>query len=414
MKEKYADVLLEKCLDLKHSKYLYIHYPKECEEFALFVKEVAEKKGILVKLGLEDVFKIAETLKHTPFEEIEKNPLFLRTEWNEVAKEGGAILFLETVMEDYFKGVDSKKFEELMRARRNSKPIYDEKLDTKELSWCIASYPSEYWAKELFPKEENGLEKLFSLLYHVCMIDRENPVKAWEEELENSRKKAAYLNSLSIKKLHYQNSLGTDFTVELPMHYQFCSAGERNAYGVETIVNMPSYEVFTSPYYLSTEGTIYSSKPLFYQGRKIDSFCLTFSKGKVIKMEAKEGLEVLKGIVEGEENSSFLGEIALVDFHSPISDTKKVFETTLLDENASCHVALGCGFSEAIIGGEKMTEEERYQLGINKAKTHVDFMIGTSDLKIEATLQDGRVIPIFLNGDFVYSSISNIQKKNSY
>lgn len=261
MKEKYGKVLLEKCLDLKNSTYLYIHYQKECEEFAYLVKALAEQKGIEVKLGLEDVEKIVVELNNTKVEDIDSNPLFLRTEWNEVAKEGGAILFLETVTEDYFKDVDSKKFEELMRARRNSKPIYDEKLNTKELSWCIAAYPSEYWANELFPKDKDGLEKLFQILYYVCMIDTENPIVAWEKELEKSKEKAQYLNSLNIESLHYENSLGTNFTVELPVDYQFCSAGEINAYGVETIVNMPSYEIFTSPDYRKTEGIIYSSKP---------------------------------------------------------------------------------------------------------------------------------------------------------
>ncbi len=402
MKEKYVKVLLEKCLDLKNSKYLYIHYPKECEEFAHFIKEYAEKKNIVVKLGLEDTARIVEELKITEIENISSNSLFLRSEWNEVAKEGGAILFLETVTEDYFKNVDSKKFEELMRARRNSKPIYDEKLNTKELSWCIAAYPSPYWANQLFPNDSKGYQKLFELLYHVCMIDKDNPIVAWEEELKKSKKKAEYLNSLRIKSLHYKNSLGTDFTVQLPIDYQFCSAGEINAYGKETIVNMPSYEIFTSPDYRTTEGIIYSSKPLFYQGRKIENFSLTFSKGKVVDIHAKEGFDILRGIIEGEENSRYLGEVALVDYHSPISDTGKVFETTLLDENASCHVALGSGFSEAIINGEKMTEEERYLKGINKAKTHVDFMIGTSDLKIEAYNHIGEKIVIFENGDFVF------------
>lgn len=404
MKEKYAALLLEKCLDLKNSTYLYISYPKEVEEFAYFMKEFAEKRGIKVKLGLEDASLIVDTLLKTSLEDIAFNPLFQRTEWNEVAKDGGAILFIETVTEDYFSKVPKDKFEELMRTRRNTKPIYDEKLDTKELSWCIAAYPCEHWAKKLFPNDNDAYQKLLELLYHVCMIDLESPILAWEEELERSRKRALYLNSLSIKQLHYQNGLGTNFTVELPEHYQFCSAGEKNAYGIDTIVNMPSYEVFTSPNYRTTEGVIYSSKPLFYQGRKIDEFSLTFSNGKVVDMTAKEGYEILKGIVEGEESSSYLGEVALVDFHSPISDTGKVFETTLLDENASCHIALGCGFSEAIIDGKNMTEEERYKKGINKSKTHVDFMIGTSDLMIEAITTKGEKILIFKDGDFYFPS----------
>lgn len=402
MKEKYALLLLEKCLDLKNSSYLYIYYPKEVKEFACIIERIALEKNIKVKLEEEDTESLANVLKNTRIEDISKNPLFTRENWNQVAKENGAILFLETVTEDYFKDVDSLHFEELMKSRRNSKPIYDEKLNSKELSWCIASYPSEYWAKELFPNEEDGYQKLEKLIYQVCMIDKENPIEAWEKELKNSKNRANYLNSLGIKTLCYHNALGTDFKVDLPSNYQFCSAREINAYGVETIVNMPSYEVFTSPDYRTTEGVICSSKPLFYQGKKIEEFMLTFKDGKVVDMTAKEGEEVLRGIVLGEETSSYLGEVALVNYDSPISNTGKIFETTLLDENASCHVALGCGFSEAIIGGEKMTEEERYQRGINKSKTHVDFMIGTSDLKIDAITIEGKIISIFENGNFVF------------
>lgn len=401
MKEKYALLLLDKCLDLENSSYLYIHYPKEVEDFATIVKKVAEAKGIMVELGLEEETVIAQELLKTNLEDISSNPLFTRENWNRVAKENGAILFLETVLEDSYQNVDTARFEELMKARRNSKPIYNEKLDSKELSWCIASYPSKCWAEQLFPNDFNGYQKLLDLIYQVSMVDRENPVEAWTQELENSRKRANYLNSLKIKKLHYENSLGTSFTVSLPSAYQFCSAGEIDAYGKEIIVNMPSYEIFTSPDYRTAEGIIYSSKPLFYQGKKIDDFYLVFKEGKVVELKARVGEDILRGIVYGEENSCYLGEIALVNTNSPISKTGYIFQTTLLDENASCHVALGCGFSEAIVDGVQMTEEERYEKGINKSKTHVDFMIGTPDLKIEALTEDGKTIIIFENGNFV-------------
>ncbi len=401
MKEKYALLLLNKCLDLENSSYLYIHYPKEVEEFALIVKKEAEKKGIEVRMGLEEENIIALELMKTKVEDISSNSLFTREAWDIVAKENGAILFLETVLEDPFQNVDSARFEELMKSRRNSKPIYNQKLDSKELSWCIASYPSKYWAEQLFPKDSNGYQKLLDLIYQVSMVDKENSIKEWEKELEISKKRANYLNSLKIKSLYYHNQLGTNFTVSLPSDYQFCSAGEVNAYGKEVIVNMPSYEIFTSPDYRTTEGVIYSSKPLFYQGKKIENFVLTFQKGKVVDIKAQFGEEILSGIVNGEETSCYLGELALVDTDSPISRTGKVFQTTLLDENAACHVALGCGFSEAIKNGEKMTSEERYKKGINKSKTHVDFMIGTPDLKIEAITEDNQNIVIFENGNFV-------------
>ena len=108
---------------------------------------------------------------------------------------------------------------------------------------------------------------------------------------------------------------------------------------------------------------------------------------------------LLKGIIESDENSCYLGEVALVNYDSPISNTKLVFKTTLIDENASCHLALGDGFSDCIKDGLSMNRDELLEKGINRSKQHVDFMIGTSDLEIEAETNSG-IISIFKNGNF--------------
>ena len=145
---------------------------------------------------------------------------------------------------------------------------------------------------------------------------------------------------------------------------------------------MPSYEIFTSPIYNKTEGTVYSSKPLIYNGALIEDFYLEFKERKVISYNAKKGKDILKSIIETDKYSCYLGEAALVEKNSPIASMNINFKTTLIDENASCHLALGTGFSECIKNGLKMTEKELREHGINNSKTHVDFMIGTPDLEI--------------------------------
>ena len=164
-------------------------------------------------------------------------------------------------------------------------------------------------------------------------------------------------------------------------------------------VNMPSYEIFSSPDYRRTNGIVYSSRPLCYGGGLIDKFYVKFKDGKVIDYDAKVGKEILKGIIESDNNSCFLGEVALVNYDSPISNTGLVFGTTLIDENASCHLALGDGFNDAIEGGIDLSDEELLQRGINRSKQHVDFMIGTSDLEIEAETNKG-LVSLFKNGNF--------------
>jgi len=166
------------------------------------------------------------------------------------------------------------------------------------------------------------------------------------------------------------------------------------------LVNMPSYEIFTSPNYKKTSGIVYSAKPLIYGGGKIDEFYIEFKEGKVINYDAKQGKEILRQIIESDENSCYLGEVALVNNNSPISNTNLVFGTTLFDENASCHLALGDGFPDSLKEGLTMTKEELLRKGINQSKNHVDFMIGTKDLEIEAETKDG-VVQIFKDGNFV-------------
>ena len=170
--------------------------------------------------------------------------------------------------------------------------------------------------------------------------------------------------------------------------------------GRKILVNLPTFEVFTSPDKNKTNGVVYSSKPLIYNGAFIEDFYLKFENGKVIDCDAKKGKDALKGIIESDENSCYLGEVALVDYDSPISKSKIVHYETLYDENASCHLALGVGFTECVKNSSGKSKEQLLKMGFNYSDNHVDFMIGTEDLRIVATTFDGKQIEIFKNGNF--------------
>jgi len=194
-----------------------------------------------------------------------------------------------------------------------------------------------------------------------------------------------------IRKLIYKNSLGTNIEIALPEGYLFQSAVGEN------IVNMPTEEVFTSPRRLEVNGRVYSSKDLIHNNNLIKDFWLEFKNGKVVLYDAKIGKEVLKGIMATDEGASYLGEVALVDYSSPISKTNILFKNTLYDENASCHLALGSGYTKCF--PKTLKSDELVNLGCNSSIVHVDFMIGTSDLKIEAETDFGRKL-IFKDGNF--------------
>jgi aminopeptidase len=53
-----------------------------------------------------------------------------------------------------------------------------------------------------------------------------------------------------------------------------------------------------------------------------------------------------------------------------------------------------------VSGGERMTDDEFERAGGNRSATHVDFMIGSSELDIDGVLANGRA-NLMRHGDWV-------------
>lgn len=395
MDSKYIDLLLERCVDLKERK-LFINYDIEVSDFVDLIIAKAKEKGIAdIYLESVDVDKECDYLQHHTVEEIYESDFFDKSIWDKYAKMGASFLIIDTEQPHVMDNIDSEKISAMAKKKRESRPLYRKMVEHCELPWCILAYPSKRWAKEVFPDSDNSYQELLNAIYKVCMIDNENPVEAWDKQLAKVSRVMNRLNDLDLVKLRYKNSLGTDLEVYLPTGYRYDSAKDG-----KVIVNMPSYEVFMSPIYNKTNGIVYSSKPLSYSGSIVDEFWLKFKDGKVVDYDAKKGRDILKQIIEIDDYSCYLGECALVEYDSPISNLGINFGTTLIDENASCHLALGAGFPECIDGGIGQSDEKLLERGINVSKGHVDFMIGTSDMTIIGTTSDGKEIPIFINGNF--------------
>lgn len=165
---------------------------------------------------------------------------------------------------------------------------------------------------------------------------------------------------------------------------------------------MPTEENFCMPLKTGVNGKVYASMPLSYQGKLIEDFWLEFKDGKVVNYGAKKEQDVLKSLVEFDEGSCYLGEVALISYDSPIKNTGILFYNTLFDENASCHLALGDAYPMNVKGGTEMTDEELAAAGANKSMTHVDFMFGSRQMHIEGICQDGSTVTVFDHGNFVF------------
>jgi aminopeptidase len=211
-------------------------------------------------------------------------------------------------------------------------------------------------------------------------------------------RRCRYLNNRQFDALRYTGP-GTDLTVGLPRNHVWMGGSGRAADGGGFIANIPTEEVFTLPHRERAEGTVSSTRPLSYAGTLIDGFSLTFAGGKVVEVQARQGEETLRRLVETDEGAARLGEVALVPHGSPISASGVFFYNTLFDENASCHLAIGRAYP-CLENGAEMSAEELREAGANHSLVHVDFMVGSGDLDIDGLAADGSRVPLMRSGEW--------------
>uniref|UniRef100_UPI0025E803D4 aminopeptidase n=1 Tax=Anaerovibrio sp. TaxID=1872532 RepID=UPI0025E803D4 len=201
------------------------------------------------------------------------------------------------------------------------------------------------------------------------------------------------------------SGLGTDLTVRLPKGHIWVGGSEIAADNVEFVANMPTEEIYSLPDRNGVDGVVYASKPLIYQGNVIDGIRLVFKAGKVVEYSASTGLDSLRQLLDTDDGAKHLGEVALVPYDSPISNSGILFYNTLFDENAACHLAFGKAYPTCLEGGDKMDNVELAKHGVNDSLLHEDFMIGTRDMAIIGAREDGSTLQIFKNGNFVLPSL---------
>ena len=327
---------------------------------------------------------------------------YQKARWEHYLEKIPCRIYLESDDPDGLKGIDQEK---MLKAQQMRYPLikgYRDELENK-YQWCIAAVPGEAWAKKLFPEltKHQAVEKLWEAILSTSRVT-EDPVGAWNEHNADLRDRCAYLNSLGVEKLHYTASNGTDFTVGMIPEAEFKGGGDTSLQGIFFNPNIPTEECFISPMKGVAEGKVVASMPLSREGQLIDGFWIRFHEGKAVEWHAELNEQLLTNIITADEGSAYLGECALVPFDSPIQKSGLLFYNTLFDENAACHLALGFGFPDTIKGFETKSLEECRALGVNDSMVHVDFMIGTADLNIDAITRDGRTVAVFRNGNWAF------------
>ena len=339
---------------------------------------------------------------HASEEVFDTVPLWRRHFFNDQALEGTAYLAISASDPENLKGVDSQRVIRAQRASGKALKDFDRLQMCGGFPWCIASIPIPSWALRVFPDkgEAEAVAALWDAIFSAVRVTGDGrAVDRWREHLATLDRRLEKLNALRLKSLHYTNSLGTDLTVELPEGHIWESGGDRTLSGRGYIANIPTEEIFTSPLKTGASGVVYSSLPLVHDGNIIDKFHFVVKEGKIVEARAEQGEETLRAAISVDEGAAYFGEVALVPYDSPISNQNLLFYNTLFDENAACHIAFGEAYP-CLEGGQRMSKDELKKRGLNDSITHVDFMIGTPDLSIVGTTQEGREVPIFAGGNF--------------
>ncbi len=402
--QEYAKLLIEVGLNLQKGQTLVLSSPVECAPFARLCASAAYDAGCReVVMNWSDDALGRERYLRADAAVFDEVPAWRRHFYNDYAAQGVAYLAISASDPETLKGVETDRILRAQRAGGKAlEPFYHAQMNN-DIAWCIASIPIPSWAGKVFPgvPADEAVQKLWDAIFAAVRINGDGQaVERWRAHLDTLEARRQKLNELRFRSLHYTNSLGTDLTVALPDGYLWSSGRSVTPKGQAFVANMPTEEIFTAPHRLGVNGIVYAAMPLVDNGNIIDGFHFVIKDGRIVEAPAAVGEEFLRAAYTVDEGASYFGEVALVPYDSPISNQNILYYNTLFDENARCHLAFGEAYPECLEGGNGMTREELMAHGLNWSINHVDFMLGTADLSIVGMTQDGREVPVVVNGNF--------------
>jgi aminopeptidase len=406
--QKYAEAIIKVGLNIRAGQRLIINnatsqgIPPAGRDLVHAVTKAAYAAGaryVQPIWGDEEMLRIR--LQNAPANSFNEYPKFHVNAVLDMIKKGDALLSIYANDPDAYKGLDPERVAALQRTQLENTKEISANISRNAINWCVVASSSPAWAAKIFPdlQLEEAEEKLWQAIFETTRATLPDPVAAWGEHIKNLRKRGDYLQAKKFSALHYKGP-GTDLTLGLPQGHKWISAQALAENGVIFTANMPTEEVFTLPDRYRAEGTVAATFPLSYGGSLIEDFSATFENGRIVKVAAKKNEALLQKLVDTDEGSTRLGEIALVPASSPISKRGHLFYNTLFDENASCHIAIGRAYRFTLIGGEELTDEEFISAGGNVSLNHVDFMIGSPQMDIDGVKADGTHEPVMRNGEW--------------
>lgn len=406
MMRKYARLAVCTGINVQKGQLLVINCSVRDHEFARLCAEEAYKAGageVVIEWNYEEITKLS--YENCSLETLCEVPQYVYDKRKYQQDKGAAFLSIASGTPGLLSHIDPVKLRESQLASMKKMADLRSYTMANHGQWCIVALPNKGWAKKVFPEldEQEAFEKLENAILSSVRISEDNdPVEEWQQHISTLKKHIEILDGYHFDALHFTSELGTDLTVGLVRKHLWAGGDCKTTGGVDFVPNMPTEEVFCMPDKYNVNGRVYASKPLSYQGKVVEDFWFEFKDGKVVDYGAKKEVEAIRALVEADEGSCRLGEVALISYDSPISRSSILFYNTLFDENASCHLALGASYPENIEGGMEMSDEQLEENHGNTSMEHCDFMFGTPHMKVTGITADGREITVFEDGNFAF------------
>lgn len=388
-------------LNLRPGQSLAIKAEPEHIETATAVAEEAYRRGArYVELWPESSRLRRARLDHSSEEYLDFVPEHRSLRIQEFIRDKWALLSIKSPVDlSLMDGVDAERSGRVARSVQRVDADLRRALSNDETQWTVMAVPSAKWAAEILgrPVGEEALLEMWRALDPILRLSHEDPADYWKHHGDTLKQRCRALEEPAIHSLHF-SAPGTDLTVPLHEAAQWLGGGSTTRDGVPFLPNIPTEEVFTAPYAPGVTGTVTVTRPVRVYGSIVRNARFEFDQGTVVDFGADEGADTLKTFLSMDAGSRRMGEIALVDGSSPIALSGLVFQNILLDENAACHFALGSAYPTCLRGGDTMSDDELARLGANRSHQHVDFMIGSDAMDIEATTGDGKIRAIMKKG----------------
>jgi aminopeptidase len=286
-------------------------------------------------------------------------------------------------------GVDPRK----LLAGRTALQPYREWLDRKEAagrySWTLASYGTPAMAREA----RLGFEEYWRQIIAACFLEERDPIRRWREVARETDRIRRRLDRLEIESVHVEGE-GIDLHVTI---------GARRRWLGTTGHNIPSFEIFTSPDWRGTHGTVEFNEPLYRYGSRVEGIRLEFSKGEIVQASASGNDHLLQAMLETDSGSRRIGEFSLTD--GRLSPITRFMADTLYDENrggpeGNFHLAVGNAYLEGLAGEPAgLRKRDWARLGFNRSSVHTD-IVSTVRRRVTARLPGGRSKVIYRDGRF--------------